>query len=178
MLYAFAFDRVGVVAGDLYFVNPSPDPGQEGAEQGVRLEVRLFEGGEPRGSVYAARPVAVDRPVWRADLLESVAHPGTLDRAHHHPRFTGWEPGRRHFVEEMSADPVAWVGRRLSDLDSLLDEAGVAGHEVGPSDADELRSSVPEILAAVGRLLERARRREPGGVDSGGEPGGVRLGWL
>ena len=33
--------------------------------------------------------------VTRADLLESVARPGTLDRAHHHPRFDGWEPGRR-----------------------------------------------------------------------------------
>jgi len=36
MLYAFGFERVGVVVGDLYFVNPRPAPGQEGAEHGVR----------------------------------------------------------------------------------------------------------------------------------------------
>ena len=33
MLYAFGFDRIGVVASDLYFVDPTPGPGQEGAEQ-------------------------------------------------------------------------------------------------------------------------------------------------
>jgi hypothetical protein len=32
MLYAFGFERVGVVAGDLYFVNPRAASGQEGAE--------------------------------------------------------------------------------------------------------------------------------------------------
>ena len=45
MLYAFGFDRIGVVVGDLYFVNPDPAPGQEGPERGVRLEVRLLERG-------------------------------------------------------------------------------------------------------------------------------------
>jgi hypothetical protein len=43
VLYAYAFERVGVVLGDIYFVDPEPDPGQEGAEHGVRLEVRLVE---------------------------------------------------------------------------------------------------------------------------------------
>jgi len=95
MLYAFGFDRIGVVAGDLYFVDPQPGPGQEGAEQGVRLELRQFARGELQGSIYSAQPIAVDRPIWRADLLESVANPGTLDRAHYHPRFLGWEPGPR-----------------------------------------------------------------------------------
>ena len=65
MLYAFGFDRIGVVAGDLYFVDPDPGPGQEGAEQGVRLEVRIFERRELPGSVYSARPIAVERPIWR-----------------------------------------------------------------------------------------------------------------
>ena len=74
MLYAFGFDRIGVVAGDLYFADPNPAPGQEGAEQGVRLEVRVFERRELLGSVYSARPIAVERPIWRADLLESVGN--------------------------------------------------------------------------------------------------------
>jgi hypothetical protein len=37
MLYAFGFEQVGVVVGDLYFVDPNPREGQEGAEHGVRL---------------------------------------------------------------------------------------------------------------------------------------------
>ena len=157
MLYAFGFGRVGVVAGDLYFVDPTAEPGQEGPEQGVRLEVRVLEPGALRGSIYSARPIAVERPIWRADLLESVARPGSLDRAHHHPRFHGWEPGRRHFVDEMSDDPVAFVGKQLSDLDALLDTAGVPRDDVEASDADELRNSVPEIVHAVQRLLDRVR---------------------
>jgi len=155
MLYAFGFDRIGVVAGDLYFADPNPGPGQEGPEQGVRLEVRLIERGELRGSIYSAQPIAIERPIWRADLLESVENPGSLDRAHHHPRFRGWEPGRRRFVEEMTADPVGWVGGRLADLEGLLQEAEVSPDEVGPSDADDLRTAVPEIVAAVHSLLER-----------------------
>ena len=178
MLYAFGFDRIGVVAGDLYFVDPNPAPGQEGAEQGVRLEVRVFERRELLGSVYSARPIAVQRPIWRADLLESVASPGTLDRAHHHPRFRGWEPGPRHFVEEMSADPVAWVGKRLSDLEGLMDEAGVSRSELGPSDADSVRLAVPEVLDAVSRTLDRVRAQELGQPTPGTAPERARVGWL
>jgi hypothetical protein len=160
MLYAFGFQRVGVVAGDLYFLNPDPEPGQEGPEQGVRLEVRLLERGELPGSIYSAQPIAIDRPVWRADLLESVDHPGSLDRAHHHPEFRGWEPGPRRFDEAMSADPVAWVGRRLGDLPTLVDEAGLASDSVATTDADDLRAAVAEIVDVVHRLLDRVRKGE------------------
>src|ERR1700681_4151304 len=136
MLYAFGFDRIGVVVSDLYFLDPSPGEGQEGAERGVRLEVRMLDPGEPRGSIYAARPITVDRPIWRGDLLESVAGPpGSFDRTHHHPAFDGWEPGRRHFVAELSVDPVGWVGARLSDLDGLLADAQVPAGEVDAAEA-------------------------------------------
>ena len=104
MLYAFGFERVGVVVGDLYFVNPRAARGQEGAEHGVRLEVRMLGRGALKGSPYSARPIEIGQPVWRADLLESVDGPvGSLDRAHHHPAFAGWNPGRRVYVSEMSA---------------------------------------------------------------------------
>ena len=39
MLQAFVFERVGVVVGDIYFLDPNPHPGQEGAEHGVRANV-------------------------------------------------------------------------------------------------------------------------------------------
>src|SRR5258708_28463139 len=114
MLYAFGFERVGVVASDMYIVIPTPVPGQEGAERGVRLEVRLLERGELQGSIYSARPIEVGRPVWRADLLEAAAGPpGSLDRAHHHPAFRGWEPGKRVFDADLTARPVQWVAGQL-----------------------------------------------------------------
>jgi hypothetical protein len=160
MLYAFGFGRIGVVASDLYFVDPDPGPKQEGPEQGVRVEVRLLERGELRGSIYSARPIAVDRAIWRADLLESVDRPGSLDRAHHHPRFTGWEPGSRKFVKEMTANPVAWVGKYLTDVEGMLDAAGVAADDLDPDDAEQLRRAVPDIMDAVRRLLEGVRAGE------------------
>jgi hypothetical protein len=52
---------------------------------------------------------------WAAAALESVASaPGSLDRAHHHPRFSGWEPGKRVFVDELSTDPVGWLRDRFA----------------------------------------------------------------
>ena len=178
MLYAFAFDGFGVVISDLYFVNPDPEPGQEGPEQGVRLEIRLFERGELPGSIYSAQPIAVGRPVWRADLLESVAHPGTLDRAHHHPRFRGWEPGPRTFDPDMSSDPVAYVGRRLENLEGLLTEAGVEVDQLSPPEAGDVRAAVPEMLAAVSRLLDQVRSERPRVASGHPEATGVRVGWL
>ncbi len=177
MLYAFGFERLGLVASDLYFVDPQPGPGQEGAERGVRVELRIFERPELQGSIYSAQPIAIERPVWRVDLLESVAHPASLDRAHHHPRFTGWEPGSRTFVPELSSDPVAWLATQLADPDAVLAAAGVDPDEIGPHDADDLRGAAPDILAAVTRLLDGVRAgalaRPP---DTVGES--ARVSWL
>jgi hypothetical protein len=176
MLYAFGFDRIGVVVSDLYFVDPDPDPGQEGPEQGVRLEVRIFERGPLKGSIYSAQPLSVDRPIWRADLLESVDAPGSFDRAHHHPAFTGWDPGPRCFVEALSAGPLQWVGSRLSDLDGLLHDAAVDPGEAGADDATNLRSVVPEIIDAAGRLLDRVRSGDLAQPPAHGDA--ARVGWL
>ncbi|MEN3316132.1 MAG: hypothetical protein V7605_2366 [Acidimicrobiaceae bacterium] len=179
LLYAFGFEQIGVVVSDLYFVNPRPEVGQEGPEHGVRLEVRFLDRGELRGSVYSAQPIAVGRPIWRADLLESVAgEPGSLDRAHHHPRFAGWEPGPRRFVADLSARPLEWVGGRLRDLGGLLVDAGVALDEVGHGDPAALREAVPEILAATQRLLDRVQAGELGRPDSDQHLVSARVGWL
>src|SRR5258708_18792389 len=126
VLYAFGFERIGVVVSDLYFVDPRPLPGQEGAERGVRLEVRMVGQGELKGSIYSARPIEVGQPVWRADLLEAAdGPPGSLNRAHHHPRFDGWEPGHRVSDERLSAGPVQGMSGQLSDSAALLVRAGV-----------------------------------------------------
>ena len=190
MLYVFGFDRVGVVVGDLYFVDPSPSPGQPGAEHGVRLELRVLGRGELKGSVYSAQPIEVGTPIWRADLLESVAgQPGSHDRTHHHPAFTGWNPGRRVFAKELSDDPLGWLDEKLADLDSLLDSAGVPADTAGPDDARDLRGATPEIVAVTRMLLARVRSGElgnppadsdvaPDAAAADGEQILVRSGWL
>lgn len=179
MFYAFGFERLGVVVSDLYFVDPDPLPGQEGAEHGVRLELRLIEPGELRGSIYSARPIAIERPLWRADLLESVAGPhGSFDRTHHHPRFTDWEPGDRVFVEELSGDPLGWVAKRLADLDGLLAEAGVAPEEIGPDDEAGVRAAAPQIVDAVSRLLDQVWAGELARASGTGPVTSARVSWL
>lgn len=182
MLYAFGFERIGVLVGDLYFVNPRPEAGQEGAERGVRLEVRLMEQGPPPGSIYSAIPITAGRPVWRADLLESVAaEPGSLDRAHHHPAFRGWEPGRRCFDPDLSADPLGFVAGRLADLEGLLAGAGLDPSAVGEGDPESLRRAAPEVVGAVARLLAAVKAGQAGlpparSPDDVGA--GTRAGWL
>lgn len=158
MLAAFGFENLGVVVGDMYFVDPKPLAGQETPERGVRLELRLIDKDEPQGSIYAGVPIAFARPVWRMDLFGSTeSPPGTLDRAHHHPRFDGWEPGRRHFVPELSADPVAWLAGQLADPAAVLQRAGVALDEVSEADLAGLVAAAPEIVAAVKRMLDGVR---------------------
>jgi hypothetical protein len=189
LLQVFGFERFGVLVSDLYFVDPDPLPGQESAERGVRLEVRLLEPGELTGSIYSARPIEVGLPVWRADLLESAdGPPGTLDRAHHHPKFDGWEPGRRVFDPAIAADPVAWVGQQLADLQALAVRAGLAEDPANAPDADagivlaadaqRLRDCLPQIMDAVRGLLRRVHDGELA-TPPGDEPlASARVSWL
>ena len=179
MLYAFGFERVGVLVSDLYFVDPEPTPGQEGAERGVRLELRMLGQDELHGSIYSARPIKVDEPIWRVDLLESVSSPpGSLNRAHHHPSFGGWEPGRRVFDAELSADPVSWLGKELSDLTTVLGRAGVELDASLQADAVSLRERAPEIMNAVRGLLDGVKEGRLGLAPDGDEPESARLSWL
>jgi hypothetical protein len=179
VLYVFGFDRVGVVISDLYFVDPNPKPGQEGAERGVRLELRMLSRGELRGAIYSARPIQVDEPVWRADLLETASGtPGSLNRAHHHPTFKDWNPTRRVFDPELSANPVEWVGDQLSDLTALLTRAGVQADESFAADALSLRERAPEIMSALRGLLDDVRSGRLATGPQDGAPESARMSWL
>ncbi|MEV1248052.1 hypothetical protein ACIBO2_56015 [Nonomuraea sp. NPDC050022] len=179
MLYIFGFDRIGVAVSDLYFVDPKPMKGQEGAEHGVRLEVRMLEPGQLKGSIYSARPINLDRPIWRVDLLESVdGSPGSFDRTHHHPAFTGWDPGPRVFDRELSSDPLQWLAGKLADLDAVLERAGVERDESIAADVAELRVCVPEIVESVSRLLTRVAKGELGRAPGDGPTDSVRASWL
>jgi hypothetical protein len=179
MLQLFGFDRIGVVIGDLYFLDPVQKEGQEGAEHGVRLEVRTLEPGELTGSIYSARPISIGAPVWRADLLETVdGPPGSLDRAHHHPRMSDWEPRGRVFDAELTADPVGWVGKQLSDLEGLLERAGVEVDAALAADAESLRRAVPDVQRAVTSMLEQVKAGRLARAPAGEELTGARISWL
>ncbi len=179
MLYAFGFERIGVVVSDLYFVDPNPGKGQEGAERGVRLEVRMLDRGELKGSIYSAQPIEVGQPIWRVDLLESVAGPPrSFDRTHHHPAFRGWEPGSRVFARELTANPLEWLGAQLADLEGVLERAGVPVDETISRDAESLRGSVEEVVGATERLLGKVRAGELGTPPTGEPLTGARAGWL
>jgi len=179
VLYVFGFERTAVVVGDLYFVDPDPEKGQEGPEHGVRLEVRVLQPGELKGSIYSARPIEIGELIWRADLLESVAGtPGSFDRTHHHPRSDGWEPGRRVFERELSAFPVEWVIAQLADLQAVLTRAGAGGHPDDETDAESLRDALPDIQNAINRLLAQVRAGELAVPPEDGELASARAGWL
>ena len=179
MLYVFGFERLGVVISDLYFADPHPEPGNEGAERGVRLEVRYMELAEQGGTVYASRPIIAGEPLWRVDLLETVTNPGSLDRAHHHPTMRGWEPGRRKFEADITEDPILWLTARLDDLSEVKAALDADGVSVDEAELAELRATGPEIVDAVQRLRTRISKgelaREPGDADATVL---VRTGWL
>jgi hypothetical protein len=179
MLQVFGFDRIGVVVADMYFINPAPAQGQEGAERGVRLEVRMLEAGELTGSIYSARRISIAEPIWRLDLLESADGPaGSLNRAHHHPNMRDWEPGRRVFDRDLSSDPVGFVGTMLSDLESLLRRAGIDVDDALAADARHLRKSVPDVQRAVSSMLEQVKAGELGTAPDDGDLTSARVSWL
>ena len=179
MFLVFGFERVGVVLGDIYFVDPNPHPGPEGAERGVRVEVRFVQPQQIEGSIYAARPILVGEPIWRLDLLESVdGKPGSFDRTHHHPQMRGWEPDQRKFERELSADPLGYLGDRLRDLPGLLAQAELPTDAAGGEDARQLHDAADDIVAETAKMLERVRRGELAQAAEPDESGLARTGWL
>ena len=179
MLQAFVFERVGIVVGDLYFLDPNPNPGQESAEHGVRLELRVFDRGDLKGTIYSAMPIEVGRPIWRVDLLEAVdGKPGSFNRTHHHPKFNGWDPSPRQFLRELSSDPLGWLGAQLADLPAVLERAGVPPEVADPSDAASLRDIAPAIVGVTSMMLDKVRAGELGLRPADDAVDTIRNGWL
>jgi hypothetical protein len=180
MLQAFAFEKVGVVVGDIYFLDPEPHPGQEGPEHGVRLELRAFDRGELKSSIYSAVPISVGQPIWRVDLLEAVdGKPGSFNRTHHHHNFTArWDPTSRVFLRELSADPLGWLAGQLADLPGILERAEVPQDIAAPSDAGSLKEAAPAIVAAASMMLDKVRAGELGTAPDDTAADSIRNGWL
>ena len=106
-------------------------------EHGVRIELRELAAHPRRGSESAAQLVAVDRPLWRADLFDRLADaPGTFGAAHYHPRFLGDEPCPRVWDATLTADPWRWLGDQFAQLGAA---GGTEPWPVHPADGPELR---------------------------------------
>src|SRR3984957_8159775 len=172
MLYLYGFEQICVLASDVFFVDPSPADEQEGAESGVRVEIRQLERLPLRASIYSAQPIAADTPLLRFDLFESFPYgKGTRDRVHWHPTFDGWDPSWRAFDPELSADPLGWLRESLSDLERLLDAPGHC-------DAVAVAERSDEIVTTVARLWDRVRSGDLDPPAGWTAEQAYRLGWL
>jgi hypothetical protein len=119
-------------------------------EHGVRIELRELAAHPRRGSESAAQLVAVDRPLWRADLFDRLTDaPGTFGVAHYHPRFAGDEPCRRNWDAKLTADPWGWLGDQF-------DQLGATGRTdpwpVDPADGPELRGLSAGVVSLARTL--------------------------
>jgi hypothetical protein len=148
VLHAFVYNETAILVRHWFEVSLKDSH----LEHGVRLELRLREPQPLRGSESAAQRIAVDRPVWRADLFDRLDRPaGTFSAAHFHPRFYGIEPSDRVFRKDLTADPWAWAVAQLSDLKALSEAAGLSPDAVA-DDAEDVREQVGLIVDAARRL--------------------------
>jgi hypothetical protein len=122
-------------------------------EHGARVELRERPPRPHRGSESAAQVIAVDRPLWRADLFDRLAdEPGTFGAAHYHPRFNGNEPYGRTWDPALTADPWQWLGDQFATVG-----AG-SGHDpwpVDPQDAAEWPGLADQVVALAQRFAPR-----------------------
>jgi hypothetical protein len=116
-------------------------------EHGARIEIRELPVQPHRGSESASQLIAVDRPLWRADLFDRLADPpGCFSAAHYHPRFNGNEPTARHWDPALTADPWAWLGEQIASLGAAA-EGGGDGWPLDPRDAAELPGLAGAVVA-------------------------------
>lgn len=150
MIVAYVFERLGVTVESIYFLEPDPDPGEEGPERGVRVELRVIQRHPRTGSMYSAYPVDIATAIWRADLLESVeAGPGSRDRMHFHPEMADDEPCDRVFDPAIRADPFDWLADKLEGI------AAIVARKV--DDPDSYGADIAEIVRNTPRIVESAR---------------------
>jgi len=70
------------------------------------------------------------------------------------------------------------VAAQLSDLDALLERAGLASADIGAGDAQALRQAVPEITDALARLLDQVKAGQLALPQGEEQLASARIGWL
>jgi hypothetical protein len=144
---SYVFSQIAVVV--FGWLEPDPDE----PERGVRVEIRLVRDAGHRGSPSAAQEVALDQPLFRADLFDLISRePGNFLRAHYHSSFEGVEPGERQWDGRLSADPFGWLAEQLGDLEAIVARAGFASvvdADALATDAAALRVISAEVVGAA-----------------------------
>ena len=159
MQYILALSRSAVTIRHWFEINLD----DASMEHGARIEIRELPCHPRRGSESASQLIAVDRPLWRADLFDRLADPpGSFSAAHYHPRFTGNEPSPRCWDAALSADPWAWLGDQITSLGAAAGGAGGEGWPLDPGDAAELPGLASTVVAT-------ARQFGPAGCRSAAE---------
>jgi hypothetical protein len=146
MLQVFVFGPIAITAG--YWEQRGVE-----VEKGARVEIRRVVPDEVTGAapgVAGLRLLPVTEGIWRADLFTDDAGAPVY---HHHPDFHDGDVGERHFDEQLTSDPVAFVMDRLADLPSVLREGGAAD-SIDAVDLDEVQRALPLIRAAIERSFE------------------------
>jgi hypothetical protein len=119
-------------------------------EHGARIELRELAAHPRRGSESAAQLVAVDRPLWRADLFDRLTDaPGTFGAAHYHPEFAGDEPCPRVWDPYLTADPWGWLGEQFAQLGAT---GAPRPWSADPADGGELALLSDEIVLLARQL--------------------------
>ncbi|MEV5885339.1 hypothetical protein AB0L74_21840 [Streptomyces sp. NPDC052020] len=131
------------------FLNPNRL--QDGRECGVRVELRINEPDTLPGSIYASRALSISRGICRFDLLESAPNAG--DRMHWHPEMPNGEGRKRLYDDELTKDPLAWLGNRLRDAVGLLRMGKVADPERFADDAAALALIADDIVTDAAAAL-------------------------
>ena len=104
--------------------------------------------------------------------------PGSYDRTHHHPKFTGLGPrARAGTCADLSADPLGWLASQLADLPAVLERAGMPADMADPADAGACATSRPRSSGVTGMMLAKVRAGELG-VAPPGDADSIRAGWL
>jgi hypothetical protein len=145
VLHAFVYNDTAILVRHWFEVSLTDSH----LEHGVRLELRLREPQEHRGSESAAQKIVADRPVWRADLFDRIdGEPGAFEAGHYHPRFDGVEPCARNWTEEIKATPWDWLHGQLVDIAGLAAAGGVELPDP-VTDAEQIRADAPAIVAVA-----------------------------
>jgi hypothetical protein len=66
----------------------------------------------------------------------------------------------------------------LSDLEGLLDQAGIEIDETLAADADKLRGTVPDVQRAVSSMLDQVKAGHLGTAPEGENLASARVSWL
>jgi hypothetical protein len=150
MIRAFVFSQSAVFVRHWFEI----DQDDSSMEHGARIELRRLDVQPQRGSGAAAQKYVIDQPLWRVDLFDRLdAPPGNYKVAHYHPSFDGCEPSDREFKVDLTADPLAWVTKRLSDIPATYAESGFALGPGQSNDAKLIHADVTAIVDAIAGYL-------------------------